>query len=148
MDTSDHSLWSHNHPRLFWQCQPDFPDDIWENAIAQALPLLGLTITRGDIDTVLAMTLGEGRFGQDHWTFSLPKKIYYLLKPVIPRILTRALRRVYHRSEKENPNIQWLIEPRYANFLQGVMANLLLAAPEKKIMSSRCGLGTFNTPWY
>ena len=36
------NLWSSNHPRNFWQCQPDPPEQAWQTAIAKALPSLGL----------------------------------------------------------------------------------------------------------
>ena len=127
------NLWSENHPRKFWQCQPDFSDDIWRDAIAKALPLLELDGDQRDMDAVLALTLGEVRFGQDHWKFSFPKKAYYLFKPLLPRSLICVLRRLYHRLEKETFNTALFFEPHYANFLWGIMENLLRAAPDQNL---------------
>jgi len=127
------NLWSENHPRNFWQCQQDFSANIWEDIIAKSFPLLELNTNQRDVDTILALTLGEARFGADHWTFSLPKRVYYLLKPIIPRGITRPLRRIYHHAAKKDINTQWLIEPRYVNFLWNIMANLLLLVPGQEI---------------
>ena len=51
------NLWSANHPRNFWQCQPNPSDEVWQETIARLLPSLGLPIAQPDIDTILALTL-------------------------------------------------------------------------------------------
>jgi hypothetical protein len=109
---------------------------MWEMAIAQAMPLLGLPETT-HVDTALEMTLGESRFGAKHWTLGFSKKAYYLVKPILPRKFTRLLRRFYNRAEKETPDFEWLIESRISNFQWGIMANLLRVLPshEFKIKS-------------
>lgn len=127
------NLWNTNHPRNFWQCRPDVSEEIWQTAIVNALPVLGLVDVQSDMDTILALTLGEARFGPGHWTLSLPKRMYYFLKPVLPRALTRVLRRMYSNSEKTNSNIQWPIEPRYVNFLWETMAQLLQVVPNHEL---------------
>jgi peptidoglycan/xylan/chitin deacetylase (PgdA/CDA1 family) len=127
------NLWNTNHPRNFWQCQPDVSEEIWQTAIVHALPVLGLVDAQSDMDTILALTLGEARFGPGHWTLSLPKRMYYFLKPVLPRVLTRVLRRMYSNPEKINSNIQWPIEPRYVNFLWETMAQLLQVMPNHEL---------------
>ena len=43
------NLWSKNHPRNFWQCQPEPSDEIWEKAIAEALPFLELDCSQIEI---------------------------------------------------------------------------------------------------
>jgi len=118
------NLWSSNHPRSFWQTQHDFSDEVWQNAIAKALPLLGLTTIQTDIDSVLALTLGEGRFGQDHWELGLLKRTYYLVKPLIPRLLTCQLRKIYNYIDKVDEN--WPIERRYVDFFSEVLRQVLI----------------------
>ena len=127
------NLWSANHPQKFWQCQPDPSGDIWLDAIAGASPLIELTDAQTDIDTLLALTLGEARFGQNHWTLSFPKKVYYLLKPVLPRFLTRAMRRGYYNTKQTGPEVQWPIEQRYVVFLWEVLSQVLRKIPDQKI---------------
>lgn len=111
------NLWSHNHPRDFWHCQPDPSDEDWQKAMEASLPLLDLDIPSPDIDSVLEWTLGEARFGSDHWRLSLPKRMYYVLKPLLPRALTRLLRRVYRHTGPSTDQMPWPVEDRYAKFL-------------------------------
>jgi peptidoglycan/xylan/chitin deacetylase (PgdA/CDA1 family) len=127
------NLWSANHPKNFWQCQPDPSGDVWQDAITGAFPLIGLTDAQSDIDTLLALTFGEARFGQNHWTLSFPKKVYYLLKPVLPRFLTRIMRRGYQYTKKTGPEVHWPIEQRYAVFLWDVLSQVLRKTPDQKI---------------
>ena len=127
------NLWSANHPQNFWQCHPDPSDDVWKDAIAGASPLIGLTDTQSDIDTLLALTLGEARFGQNHWTLSFPKKVYYLLKPMLPRFLSRAMRRGYQYTRKTGPEVQWPIEQRYVVFLWEALSQVLRETPDQRI---------------
>src|SRR5512143_2445037 len=114
------NLWSSNHPRHFWLCQPEPPDDVWQSAIADALPVLGLPLAKADIDVILAQTLGEERFGPNQWTLSFPKRVYYFLKPLLPRLLSRLLRRAYHPPQEAGTAMGWPIEERYVSFVWGV----------------------------
>jgi len=127
------NLWSANHPRNFWQCELDLSDEIWQKVIINAFPVLGLDRAQPDIDSILALALGEARFGERHWTLSLSKRMYYLLKPLLPRALTRVLRQLYSRPENSNTDISWPIQPRYVNFLWETMAQLLQIIPNKEL---------------
>ncbi len=127
------NLWTFNHPRNFWQIQPDLSDDVWQNAIAGAFPSLGLNIERPDVDTILALTLGEARFGPDHWRLSLPKRIYYILKPLLPSAFTCALRQLYHPVGKMDCKFHWPVEPHYAEFLWAIIENILYTTPSHKL---------------
>lgn len=127
------NIWTANHPQNFWHCQPDLSDEIWQTALIKAFPVLGLNDAQLDIDSVLALTLGEARFGPEHWTLSFPKRIYYLLKPVMPRVLTRVFRQIYSHLKTTDVDIQWPIEARYVHFLWEIMAQLLQALPTREI---------------
>ncbi len=124
------NLWSENHPRKFWQTKDNFPEAVWQQAITLALPLLELDHTPVDIDEILSMTLGEGRFGPDHWDLGPMKKVYYLLKPLIPKTISHRLRQFYNRSSKPSDN--WLIEHRYVDFLWEVMRQVLVLSNQEK----------------
>jgi hypothetical protein len=78
-----------------------------------------------DIGALLAMTLGEGQFGPRHFEGGTAQRLYYMLKPAIPRVLTRGLRRRYGSHRAGTLHVQWPIEPRYAAFQLGVMGHLL-----------------------
>lgn len=127
------NFWSTNHPRNYWLCQPDLSDEVWQKAIKDSLPVLDLNVPKAEIDSILEFTLGEARFGPDHWRLSLPKRIYYLLKPILPRTLTRVLRRLYSHPDDTNPNLHWPVESRYADFLWEIMAQLLRTVPGKRL---------------
>jgi peptidoglycan/xylan/chitin deacetylase (PgdA/CDA1 family) len=128
------NLWSENHPRNFWQCQPDPPDGVWQKVVAEVFPTLGLSKAQRDIDTILAQTLGETRFGPDHWKLSLPKRIYYLLKPYIPRVATRFLRQAYHHSNHKGIESHWPVDVRYASFLWKALIQVLQITPGQQLI--------------
>lgn len=122
-------LWSQNHPRKFWQCQPDPSDKAWQKAIEASLPILDLDPSTADIDSILELTLGESRFGPDHWRLSPLKQMYYILKPLLPRALTRLLRQLYQRPGRLSKSIPWPIEGRYVKFLWNVLAEAAKSMP-------------------
>lgn len=134
------NLWAGNEPARFWQCEDDGcgvdggAAGDWARAVQGAAPLLGLERTPGDVDRLLALTLGEGRLGSDRWRLSPAKHAYYLLKPLLPRALTRLLRRLYSPSlpadggsaahPHEKSRLGWPAELRYARFQWDVMRRL------------------------
>jgi len=124
------NLWIVNHPRDFWQCCPNPPDEVWNEAIRSALPHLGLAMDEPSADQVLSLTLGEGRFGADHWELGTAKRLYYLVKPFIPRQITRRLRRYYSGAgQQEN----WPIDDRYVIFLWEVLRQLMLKSESSEL---------------
>jgi len=126
------NLWSQNHPRNFWHCHPDPPDEIWQNAIEVSLPILGLDSSSVTLDSFLELSLGESRFGPNHWRLSLPKRMYYILKPLLPRVLTRYLRQHYQNPKQVAKQISWPIEDHYVKFLWNVLAEVLKSVPNVK----------------
>jgi hypothetical protein len=123
MSPLDKELWGFNTPVNFWLCQEDLPDSIWQEAYARSSHLLELTINKQDIDSILALTLGEGRFSSEHWELGPLKRAYYLVKSLIPRPLRRQLRQIYNRGITTNK--VWPIEHRYVDFLWEVMRQVL-----------------------
>ena len=119
------NLWRQNHPRKFWQCTQTFSDDLWSEAIKCAVPILGLKHTDSDTDIILEQVLGEGQFGPDHWTLSRIKRLYYLLKPLLPRTFTRWLRQLLNKRLAQDIGLSWPIEDRYPRFQFEVLKNLL-----------------------
>ena len=125
-------FWNQNTPQKFWLCEPPVPDLYWQEAIRRAIHLLDLT---GNIeaDELPALTLGEGRFGKDHWKLSWPKRLYYLFKPLLPRALTRSLRRYYSSASDDKPKNNWPIDSRYVSFQWELMRQLLVASGKEAI---------------
>jgi hypothetical protein len=97
---------------------------LWQVAIRKSFPLLDLASERCDIKSILALTLGEKRFGPDHWKLGPIKKTYYLVKVLIPRPISRQLRRIYHRGVQTQEG--WPIETHYVSFLWDVLRQILI----------------------
>ena len=117
------NLWSTNTPERFWRLLIDLPTEQWQIAIDQALPCLELDHPDAGIVNVLEVVLGEGQFGPDHWQLSSLKKMYYTLKPFLPRPLTRWMRRFYGTPKHK---LSWPIEDRYVHFLFEAIKQLFL----------------------
>lgn len=120
------NLWSHNHPRHFWRCQPDPQDQDWQEAIRRALPVLELDPCPDTIEDALTLTLGEGQFGPRHWQMEPLRRLYYLLKPVVPRATAYALRRKQQQRARALSPLDWPVEARYVHFQWEVMRQLLI----------------------
>ena len=77
-----------------------------------------------DLKTLVWLTLGEGQFGPRHWQMGLTQRLYYAMKPALPRWGTRLLRRLYRRSPETHFRLGWPIEARYARFQWSVARQL------------------------
>jgi hypothetical protein len=121
------NLWSQNTPQRFWCCQDIIDDSLWHAAMRAALPVLELPgdVDITDIDGLLAATLGEERFGMDHWELSPAKRVYYNLKPYMPRPLIRLLRQLYSARTEDLHGSDWPVEDRYVHFLWDVMKRVM-----------------------
>jgi len=120
------NLWSRNHPRYFWLGQSHAPDEVWQRAIERALPILELPTVPSDADELLEMVLGEAQFGPDRYRLSFAKRVYYIVKPLLPRSFTRLLRQQYSRPTQETFKLGWPIEDRYVRFLLEVLRQVML----------------------
>ena len=92
---------------------------------SRALPVLNLPDKPEDIDSLLKLTLGEGQFGPDHWTLSRIRKLYYFVKPLLSRSVTRILRQSLQKRHSLNFQLGWPIEMRYPRFQLEVLKNIL-----------------------
>lgn len=127
-------LWSVNTLENFWQPDPMFPSDVWEQAIQTSLPSLRLKRIPVDEDDLLKQVLGEDQFGTNHWQLSRMRRLYYVLKPFIPRMVSRTLRRILQSRHKQDFELSWPIEERYPRF----QFDVLKTALELSGMSSVC----------
>lgn len=131
MEIENKNLWDFNTPAHFWLCEPNPSEELWEDAIRRALPRLGLQDENCDINSLPALTLGEGRFGLNHWELGPLKRVYYLLKSIIPRSLSHQLRQFYHRGVERGDG--WPIEHRYVNYLWEVLRQTLILGEKKEV---------------
>jgi peptidoglycan/xylan/chitin deacetylase (PgdA/CDA1 family) len=122
-------LYAENTPPRFWRVlgKPGPTQTQWTLAVqAAAMELPETARAAGnDIDNLLERTLGEGQFGPRHWRLSKARRLYYWVKPVLPRRLTRALRKRASRAAVISVALAWPIEHRYARFQWEVLRQLL-----------------------
>jgi hypothetical protein len=119
------NLFGGNTPARFWRCLADLTEAQWQAAVTVAAPVLQLDYPSDDVERLLEAVLGEGQFEPNHWTLSPAKRFYYVLKPVLPRSLTRKLRRLYAVPTQTDFPLGWPIEDRYVRFQWDVMRHLL-----------------------
>lgn len=127
MDT----LWSFNTPQHFWQCQPNPPEEIWQDAIRKSIPILELREGKYDSESIPALILGEKRFGPDHWRLGKLKLFYYSIKSILPRSVIIKLRKLYHRNITKQEN--WPVDDRYVRYLWEVMRQVLILNGQKEL---------------
>ena len=127
------SLWSANTPARFWQCQPEPAGDLWQTSVERAISVLGLASHPEDMDHLLALTLGEGQFGPDHWHLGRTRRCYYALKPLLPRTFTCCLRRLQSPSTRARSLLGWPVEDRYVRFQWEVMRQYLIATGQQSL---------------
>ena len=123
-------LYRANHPARFWRLRltPEPSAGDWEEAAAEAAQVLPPAVSAGGagLDELLARTLGEEQFGPGHWRLSRGRRVYYRLKPLIPRALVVRMRRLHRRTvEHADPDLGWPVEDRYARFLWATASHLL-----------------------
>lgn len=119
-------LWRCNTPSAFWRCQPDPPPAYWHMATQNALRVLRMENLPADLDALPAFILGEGQFGADHWQLSRLRRLYYRVKPLLPRPLIYLLRQLQRHSARAAFALGWPIEERYARFLWETLRQLLI----------------------
>jgi peptidoglycan/xylan/chitin deacetylase (PgdA/CDA1 family) len=126
LETEVSNLWDQNTPQKFWLCEAPISEAEWREAIRGAAPSLGLDLPSTELNDLLHLSLGEGRFGPDHWSLSTLVRFYYLLKPVLPRDLIRSLRQFYNGGRHEKSGAFWPTDPRFTSFQWEVLRQLLV----------------------
>jgi hypothetical protein len=125
-----------NHPNVFWRLVArGLTEADWEDAyrsVESGLPVAGDSLTDYVEDILL-----EGHFGRRHWDLSLPKRVFYYLKPLIPRFLQYALRKAYMPAQERRGRLRWPVEDRYARFQFELLRRLM----EKKGLSRVSHIG-------
>ena len=104
----------------------------WEEAVRKSVAILGLD-ENVDLTEIPSLTMGEGRFGADHWKLGMLKRVYYMLKPAIPRMFTRLLRRLYSKPSEIKTISHWPIDERLPLFQWEVLCQLLSQTGQESI---------------
>ncbi len=72
--------------------------------------------------------LGEGQFGPGHWRLSTRHRLYYRVKPLVPRPLVRRLRQVQRERVLRGFPLDWPVEDRWRRFLWAVALGAMARA--------------------
>jgi peptidoglycan/xylan/chitin deacetylase (PgdA/CDA1 family) len=126
------NLWLKNTPTDFWKLGTEFCAEDWEAAVRRAYPTLGSSEEFSSTPALLEAVLGEGQFGSKRWQLSTLKKLYYQLKPIVPRSFVRTLRS-YGINDNHRYPLGFPVEDRYVRFLWEVVRQLLLAKGLKSV---------------
>lgn len=124
-----------NHPSFFWQFNPQVPIQIWDDAakeLRQDYPDWVSIIEKNGWNAFLMHTLGEGQFGDQRYSLSPAKRAYYILKPFLPRFITRILRQAYQTSQVKEFLLRWPLEDRFARFYLSLRQKVELQYPKSK----------------
>lgn len=106
-----------NHPDKFWQIQEPINLRNWNLAIKKTLQNINLNQDDHQVDEFLRLTLGEERYGKDHWQLSRFYKIYWSLKPFLPIKLIRSVRSQVDKNICDHSQTTWPIDDRYTRFM-------------------------------
>jgi hypothetical protein len=124
-------LFASNDPATFWKLliEPGPTEAEWWSAALTASDVLPEAARNGtrDLDDLLDRILGEAQFGPGHFRLSGSKRAYYALKGILPRPLTRTLRRAHRHLSVQNFGLDWPVESRYVAFVRATLAQLLRA---------------------
>ena len=120
------NIYQQNHPKYFWCFLEEIPDTTWQKAINQAKHILEIDDEINNIDDILQLVLGETQFGTNHWQLSPMKRLYYDLKPLLPRPLIQILRQLYQPVTNNTFSLGWPVEKRYKLFLWEIGKQILM----------------------
>lgn len=120
------NLWGSNTTACFWMCQEVISEALWQKAVYRASPVLGLTALLSDVESFQVHVLGEGQFGPDHWQLSQARRLYYCLKPFLPRVLINFIKCLNAKTAKNRFPLHWPIEERYAQFQWEIIRQLMI----------------------
>jgi len=126
------NLWELNTPDQFWHCFPNPPPEIWSRAIQRSLPSIGLERDNNFEDLIQAI-LGESRFGLKRWDLNSQTRIYYEIKPFLPRVVINFLKKIKAQVPSDNFLLKWPIEDRYVNFLWKVFEQVKIISNENDL---------------
>jgi hypothetical protein len=119
-------LFEGNHPARLWRPLEEVATPSqWAAAIAAAQNVLPAPARRDEVGAILEATLGEAQFGPGHWRLGRTRRLYYRVKPFLPRRLRVAARHVRHRAALRSAALGWPVEDRYAQFVMDVLRALL-----------------------
>ena len=122
------NLYAANTPDAFWRLlmQPPVSSAEWADAVRAASSILPFAAQDAAVaGGVVATALSEALFGPNRWSLGHAKRLYYQVKPLLPRPLTILLRHRYRRRQEMRFPLGWPIEDRYVRFQFACVAHVL-----------------------
>lgn len=123
------NLYAANTPDTFWRLLVDPPVSQAEwadaaNTASSILPSVDAADGMADGHAARAV-LSEAQFGPRRWSLGYAKRLYYQVKPLLPRQLGILLRHRYRRQQEMAFPLGWPIEDRYVRFQFDCVAKVL-----------------------
>ncbi len=122
-------LYAANTPDSFWKLliEPCVSQAEWIDAMRAAASILPQNngTTKLESNNLISGVLGEVVFGPGRWQLSLGKRLYYEVKPMMPRHLSILLRQRYRQQQETRFALGWPIEDRYVRFQFYCVAHVL-----------------------
>ncbi len=121
------SLYASNSLGCWSGLGPEISVETWGRAAVSAADLVpggpGVLGQSGWIG-LMEHILGEAQFGAGRYDLSLSRRLYYRLKPFLPRAATTLLRRGYRNRQETDFPLDWPVEDRFVRFLHRVLSGL------------------------
>ena len=119
-------LYNANTFGAFWQVLVEQPimQEEWDGAAQKALAVLSMEQGVQSED-ILPRVLGEAAYGPKRWQLSTAKRLYYQVKPWLPRALRTFGRQHYRHSQEAQFPLKWPVEDRYVRFQFQCLNSLL-----------------------
>ncbi|MDQ3928371.1 MAG: hypothetical protein M3328_04385, partial [Chloroflexota bacterium] len=121
------TLYRDNTPARFWQAQVQVSPAAWQAAAEAAVSILpdgARVLEHSGWDGLMDHVLGEGQFGPQRFRLSRAKRLYYFLRPILPRQVTAVARHHYQGKRQAAFALGWPIEDRYVRFLYQMLEHV------------------------
>jgi peptidoglycan/xylan/chitin deacetylase (PgdA/CDA1 family) len=119
------SLYASNTLGCWSGAGSDIPIENWGRVAVSAADLIPgghAALGRNGWSGLMEHVLGEAQFGANRYDLSLSRRLYYRLKPFLPRAATTLLRRRYRAHQATGFRLEWPVEDRFVRFLHRVLS--------------------------
>jgi hypothetical protein len=117
------NLFAANTLAHFWGTGQQVAQEAWlaaARSAAECLPGGAEVMDRAGWNGLAEHILGEGQFGPERYRLSRARRLYYQLRPFLPRRATALVRRAGQRTSAQSFPLGWPIEDRFVRFMYAV----------------------------
>jgi hypothetical protein len=122
------NLYAANSPDTFWRLlmRPPVSSAEWADAVSAVSSILPFEASENSgAGRIVAAALSEALFGPGHWSLGYATRLYYRVKPILPRAVSILLRHRYRRRQEMRFPLGWPVEDRYVRFQFACVAEVL-----------------------